>query len=221
MEDLDLFKDLLEDDEETEEEKQSRKNKDAEEARKRREAEEKAKAEKEAKDKEEAEKKAKAEAEAKAKAEAEAKAKAEADKKAREDQNGRTTKLGEQLKSFSEKHPEIDLKELDKDVAFKKFIDGKLLGKKDFSVLYEEYLEVKKELSGKTQQEIEENYRRKAGSSAGSAGDKSGGGSKQDDVYTEAELEALSSKIPLMSDAEYKKIEEKLKKSTNFYKAKK
>lgn len=217
----DLFKDLLEDaDEDSDEEEKSeeekkkeeeerQKNKNAEEARKRREAEAKAKAEEDAK--------AKAEADAKAKAETETK---EADEKSKKHEENRT-KLGEQLIEFSKKYPDVKLADLDKDKAFKQYIDEKLLGKKSFIQLYEEFAEVKKAISGnkddKQEQDAGEDPR--ANASSGSATGK-GSGSGATDIYSEEEFDKLVSKIPLMSDNEFKKVEAKFNKSYLYYKKK-
>ena len=221
----DLFKDLLEDtDEDSEEEEKSeeekkkeeeerQKNKNAEEARKRREAEAKAKADADAK----AEAEAKAEADAKAKAEAEKK---EADEKSKKHEENRA-KLGEQLIEFSKKYPDVKLADLDKDKAFKQYIDEKLLGKKSFIQLYEEFVEVKKAISGnkddKNEQDGGEDPR--ANASSGSATGK-GSSSSGVDVYSEEEFDRLVSKIPFMSDNEFKKIEAKFNKSYSYYKKK-
>jgi membrane protein involved in colicin uptake len=219
----DLFKDLLEDtDEDSEEEEKSeeekkkeeeerQKNKNAEEARKRREAEAKAKSD--------------ADAKAKADADAAAKAKAETetngtDEKAKKNEENRA-KLGEQLIEFSKKYPDVKLTDLDKDKAFKQYIDEKLLGKKSFIQLYEEFVEVKKAISGnkddKNEQDGGEDPR--ANASSGSSTGK-GSGSGATDVYSEEEFDRLVSKIPFMSDNEFKKIEAKFNKSYSYYKKK-
>lgn len=202
----DFFEDLLKDEPELSEEEKRKKNKDAEEARKRREAEEKAK--------KEAEEKAKAEAEEKAKAEAEEKARLEAEQKKRSEQ---TQKLGDQLIQFKKAYPDVDLQTLDKDANFKNFIDGKLLGKKDFKTLYEDYLNLTSSISGKTADEIKKIHQIKAGSSTGTSTPQ-GTPKVSDDVYSREELDRLTRKLPLMSDAEAKKIMAKFDKSVEFYK---
>lgn len=213
-EELDLFKDLLDgdDDDLTAEEKtvadeeQRRKNKDAEEARKRREAEAKAEAEKSAAAKAEADRIASE----KAKTETEAKEKTK---------NDRTNQLGEELLEFKKKYQNVELVELDKDVNFKKYIDGKLLGKKKFTELYEEYLELRSNLSGKTADEIRANYERKANVSTGSqAGPAT---TIPADIYSEEELKRLADKLPFMHSKEVDKIETKLAKSIAYYENKK
>jgi hypothetical protein len=209
-----FFEDLLddiddnEDEEENNEDKgdgkkdnRSQKNRDAEEARKRREAEEKAKREEE--------ERKKAEEEAKRKAE-------EEKKKAEENASKKTQKLGEQLVDFKKKYPDVDLAELDNDKSFKRYIDGKLLGKKDFTSLYEEYLEMKSELSGVSQDEVRKNYERKAKSSSGTAIPR--GNDNPTEVYSEEELKRITDKLPYMSDKETNKIMEKFEKSVEFYK---
>ena len=192
----------------TEEEKQRRKNKDAEEARKRRETEAKAKAEEEAQAKAEAEKKA---AEAKAKAESDAKAEAEKVKK----QNA----LGSQLVDFKKKYPEIDLAALDNDRAFKSFINGKLLGKQDFTTIYEDYLETRGTITGQTREQTQELYKLKAQVSTGPA--KGAGNPDVKDVYSEEEMKKLADRLPFMSRKDAQAVTEKIERSIAYYKNKK
>lgn len=181
------------------EEEQRIKNKNAEEARKRRESELKLKEEK----KKEQEKVEQPKVE---------------QPKVETPKQDETNKLGEQLVSFKTKYPDVDLSQLDKDVQFKKYIDGKLLGKKDFTVLYEEYMELRSEISGTPKSEVQKNYERKAQSSSGSSVQT--GVSNAQDVYSEEELSKLALRLPLMSDKEAKKIMEKFDKSIQFYKKK-
>lgn len=185
------------------EEKQRRKNKDAEEARKRREAEAKEKAEKE-----------KREAEEKAQKEEEAKKALEEKNQEAEERNRKTNLLGEQLIKFKDKYPQVDLKELDNDKHFKKYINGKLLGKQDFTNLYEEYVEFKAELVGVEKETIQRNYQ-KASSSSGSSKSNS---EVVGEIYSEEELRKLSERLPFMSRKEAAKIEDKLNRSINYYK---
>lgn len=207
-EEQDFFKDVLDDPEveevekldaegeETEQQKKDRsqKNIDAEAKRKRLEAEAKAQ---------------KALEEKKAKEEAEA----QKQKEAKEKQIG---SLGKQLDEFKKEFPDVDLKELDKDKSFKRYIDGKLLGKKHFTDLYKEYLEVRSELSGKPKEEVETNYKKKADSSSGSSTPKSE--TNPNDVYSEEEYNQIIAKLPYMTDAEVRKVMEKFDKSTKYYK---
>lgn len=203
----DFFEDLLKEEVvETNEEEQRRKNKDAEEARKRREAEEKAK--------KEAEEKAKLEAEEKAKQEAETKAKAEEEQKKKNEQ---TRKLGDQLVAFKQKYPEVDLGTLDKDTNFKKFIDGKLLGRKEFTQLYEDYVDLTSSVSGKTPDDVKKIHQIKANSSTGTA-TPAGSTTKETDIYSKEELDRITRKLPFMSDSESKKVMAKFEKSVEFYK---
>lgn len=203
----------------TEEEKLRRKNKDAEEARKRREAEAKAKAEEEAKAKEEAEKKAaeeKAEAEKKAaeeKAAEEAKAKAEAEKV--KNQNA----LGSQLVDFKKKYPEIDLAALDSDGAFKSFMKGKLLGKQDFTAIYEDYLEARGTITGQSREETQARYKLKAEVSTSSSN--GSGNPDVKDVYSEEEMKKLAAKLPFMSRKDAEAVNAKIERSIAYYKNKK
>lgn len=219
-----------EDPEETDEEKAKKeeelqKNKNAEEARKRREAEAKKKLEEEAKAKLEAEAKAKLEEE-KAKAEAEAEAKAKAEKEAKEKESNKEKEtqkeekvatLGEQISKFKEKYPNVELKALDNDKAFRKYIDGKLLGKKDFTELYEEFVDFKSEITSVEKETIEKNYI-KANSSAGSL---KSNPNDIAEVYTEQELEEITRKMPTMRPSDVDKIYAKFKKSVSYYENKK
>ncbi len=213
-EEQDFFKDVLDDPEvdetekldaegnETEQQKKDRsqKNIDAEAKRKRLEAEAKAQ---------------KALEEKKAKEEAEAQKQKEAEDKQREAREKQLGSLGKQLDDFKKDFPDVDLKELDKDKSFKRYIDGKLLGKKHFTDLYKEYLEVRSELSGKSKEEVETNYKKKAGSSSGSSIPKSE--TNPNDVYSEEEYNQIVAKLPYMSDAEARKVMAKFDKSTKYY----
>lgn len=153
--------------------------------------------------------------EARKRREAEAKAKAEEEAK-KQEETKKTNVLGEQLVTFKKKYPNIDLKELDNDKQFKNYIDGKLLGKKDFTILYEDFVELKSELSKTTSNEATRNHEAKAKASSGSP--KSSASNQGPDVYTEEEIQKLSKKIPLMSDKEVKKVLEKFDRSIEFHK---
>jgi colicin import membrane protein len=198
LEDVDTEKEV-----EDNEEQQRQKNKDAEEARKRRAAEAKAKADEEAAKK----------AELQAKVVAPTPAKPEEQVKPQPDVN----KLGQQLVDFKSKYPEMDLSQLDADKAFKKYIDGKLLGKKDFTALYEEYVELKAEITGVEQKVVRNNYQKAQSSSGSSVSPVANRG----EVYSEEELRKLASRLPTMNPKEASKIEEKLKKSIAYYDSKK
>lgn len=220
MAEKDFFEDLLKDfdnpKEETQdisEEEQRRKNKDAEEARKRREAEAKEKAEAEAKAKEEAEKQEQVK-EPEEKVEQPAKVEPQPEVKQKAEQ---TNRLGEQLVQFKTKYPEVDLATLDKDTNFKKFINGKLLGKQNFIELYDDYIELTSSISGKTQEDLKKNYTLKANASSGTS-KPAGKAEVVAEVYTQEELARLTARIPLMSDKEVKKIQEKFDRSVDYYK---
>jgi hypothetical protein len=190
-------------------EQEIRKNKDAEEARKRREAEAKA-----AKQNPPAEEPKKVEAQpapTKIPVTAEApKPNAEPVKDPKVEQVNR---LGEQLIEFKQKYPDVDLAKLDGDRTFKRFVEGKLLGKKNFTQIYEEYDEFRKELSGQSQQQAA-NSAVKAQASTGSPVSTATTGT---DVYSEDELRRISEKLPFMSPKEAAKIEAKFKRSINYY----
>jgi hypothetical protein len=190
--------------EELTEEQKRQKNKDAEEARKRRAAEVKAKADEEA---------AK-QAELQAKVVATEPAKPEVKQEpAKQDVN----KLGEELVDFKSKYPDVDLLTLDSDKSFKRFIDGKLLGKKNFTILYEEYVELKSEITGVEQKVIRTNYQKAQSSSGSSVSPVANRG----EVFSEEELRKVASRLPTMNPREAAKIEEKLKKSIAYYDSKK
>jgi len=206
-EDEDFINSLLEDVDTQEkqdenDEEQRRKNKDAEEARKRRAAEAKAKADAEAAKQ--------AELQAKVAEPAEAKP---VEEKPVEQPKQDVNKLGQQLVDFKSKYPEIDLAQLDGDKAFKKYIDGKLLGKKDFTALYEEYVELKSEITGVEQKVIKTNYQKAQSSSGSSVSPVANRG----EVFSEEELRKIASRLPTMNPKEAAKIEEKLKKSIAYY----
>jgi hypothetical protein len=186
-----------EEESEEKEEEIRRRNKDAEEARKRRAAEAKVKEEQpkpEPKKVEETVKEEQPEQETK-------------------QEVPNVNKLGEQLVQFKSKYPDVDLANLDNDKTFKKFIDGKLLGKKDFTKLYEEYVELKAEITGVEQQVVQKNYQ-KAKSSSGSSISPT---TTADEVYSEEDLRKISQRLPFMNPKEAAKIEAKLKKSIAYY----
>lgn len=201
LEDVDTEKEA-----EANEEEQRRKNKDAEEARKRRAAEAKAKAEEDAK---------KAELQAKVAPTPEAKPQEQV--KPQPQPQPDVNKLGQQLVDFKSKYPDIDLAQLDNDKAFKKFIDGKLLGKKEFTALYEEYVELKAEITGVEQKVVKTNYQKAQSSSGSSVSPVANRG----EVFSEEELRKIASRLPTMNPKEAAKIEEKLKKSIAYYDSKK
>jgi hypothetical protein len=209
------FKDLLTDDEELNEiakpklsEDQLRKNKDAEEARKRREAE--AKQKKEAEAKQTVEQPAPANIPATAEVKPEKSAEPAIDPKAEQ-----VNKLGEQLVQFKTKYPDVDLAKLDGDKSFKRFIDGRIMGKKDFTKLYEEYQEFRNEMGLQAQNQ---NSQIKAQSSTGSPVSTANVGT---DVFSEDELRRVSEKLPFMSPKEAAKVEAKFKRSIDYYENKK
>lgn len=209
------FKDLLADDEELNElakpkptEEELRKNKNAEEARKRREAE--------AKQKKEAEAKQTVEQPAPTNKPVNAEVKPEKTAEPAPDQKvEQVNKLGEQLVQFKTKYPDVDLAKLDGDKSFKRFIDGKLMGKKDFTKLYEEYQEFRNEMGLQAQNQ---NSQIKAQASTGSPVSTASTGT---DVFSEDELRRVSEKLPFMSPKEAAKIEAKFKRSIDYYDNKK
>lgn len=168
-------------------EKERQKNKDAEEARKRREKEEKEKK------------------------------RLEDEKKAQEEKKETSTQvLGKQLNDFTKKYPNINLKSLDDDKHFTRFISGKLLGKKDFTELYEEYIEFKKDLSGKSESDIVRDYEKKKQASPGSLG-VGGADVETAEVYTKKELEDISAKLPFMTENQVAAVMAKYEKSIEYH----
>lgn len=150
--------------------------------------------------------------EARKRREAEEKVELEEEQKKKENAK-RTNKLGEQLISFKQTYPDVDLKVLDADVHFKRYIDGKILGKKDFTELYEEFVSFRNEVSKRDPQVVSNET--KANSSTGSQ--QSVGNNTGADVFTEKELETITRKIPLLSDKEARKVMEKFERSVLYY----
>lgn len=185
------------------EEAQRIKNKNAEEARKRREAEAKAKQEEEPSE---------PQVEAKEDKE-EPKVEAKVEEVVEETPDKTVNRLGEQLVDFKKKYPNVDLQELDNDKSFKRYIDGKLLGSKDFTALYEEFVDFKAEITGVEVGAVQRNYI-KAQSSSGSSTSTS---TTTGDVFSEEEMRQISQKMPLMNPKDIAKIEEKLKRSIAYY----
>lgn len=186
------------------EEAQRIKNKNAEEARKRREAE--------AKQTEAKVEEPKAEVKEEVKVE-EKKPEPVVEEVKEEPKKDNVNRLGQQLVQFKQKYPQVDLEQLDNDKVFKRYIDGKLLGSKNFTDLYEEFVAFKSELSGVESQVIQRNYV-KAQSSSGSSTSTS---TTSGDVYSEDEMRQISSKLPLMNPRDVAKVEEKLKRSIAYY----
>jgi hypothetical protein len=228
-EDDEFFKDLLGEDNKvdgkTEEltEEQRLKNKNAEEARKRREAEAKLNQQGNQKPVEEkpavANDKNPSEQPATANIPATAEVKTEEKpSQPQETQAQQVNKLGEQLVAFKQKYPNVDLAQLDKDTGFKKFVNGKLLGKQNFTQLYEEFVSFKSELTGQDNNTVVQNYQKKAASSTGSSITTAPGNS---DVFSEQELQQIAQKLPFMSPKKAAEIKDKLKRSIAFYDKKK
>lgn len=196
------------------EEAQRLKNKNAEEARKRREAEAKAaKAQEEEPKEEEPQEEEAVETKEEVEEEVKEEPKVEAKEEPKEEN---VNKLGKQLVSFKNKYPQVDLEQLDQDKAFKRYIDGKLLGTKDFTKLYEEFVEMKAEIQGVESNTIQRNYIKAQSSSGTSTSTNATAG----DVFSEEELRKLSQRIPVMNPKDVAKLEEKLKRSIAYYEKK-
>ena len=209
----DFFNDVIEEPEVKEEgqqlsdEEQRQKNKNAEEARKRR--------EREAKEKQQQETPAEPQ-----QPKEEEKPKEEPPQPPKDEKSERDKKveeLGRQLYDFQTKYPDVDIATLDKDVHFKNYLEGKLLGKKNFTELYEEYVSLKTELSGKEKEAIINEYLKKQSSSGSSAKN----ASQTDDVYSEDELNEVATKLQTMNPSDAKKVREKFYRSLKYYENKK
>lgn len=188
--------------EEESEEKKRRREEESEEEKRRREEEQR----KKNKDAEEARKRREREAK---------------EKKAQEKSEEQRNELGRQLVDFKKKYPDVDLAALDNDKRFARFIEGKLLGKKDFTQLYEEYVDFVKEIGGTAGIDVQKEHMLKERSSSGSS--RSGGGyvSGGSDVYSEQDLERIAARIPFMTEKEAMQVLPKFEKSVEFYKNKK
>jgi outer membrane biosynthesis protein TonB len=212
--DVDLFKDLLDDfdDDEDEEDDEGKKSDgekppaETDEEKKKREEEEQKK-----KQEEEQRRKNKDAEEARKRREREAKEAAEKEKK-----SAQVKQLGQQMLDCTKKYPNLVIAELDKDENFKKFIDGKLLGKKTFTELYEDYVEMRRSFSEKSSEEVRQQYEKKELPSSGAPF--SSGSPQNAQYYSMDELNKLAEKIPFMNDEEYAKVADKFEKSLEFYK---
>lgn len=143
------------------------------------------------------------------------------EKKAQEKSEEQRNELGRQLVDFKKKYPDIDLAALDNDKRFARFIEGKLLGKKDFTQLYEEYVDFVKEIGGTTGIDIQKEHMLKERSSSGSSRSSGGYVSGGSDVYSERDLERIAARIPFMTEKEAMQVLPKFEKSIEFYKNKK
>lgn len=143
------------------------------------------------------------------------------EKKAQEKSEEQRNELGRQLVDFKKKYPDVDLAALDNDKRFARFIEGKLLGKKDFTQLYEEYVDFVKEIGGTAGIDIQKEHMLKERSSSGSSRSSGGYVSGGSDVYSERDLERIAARIPFMTEKEAMQVLPKFEKSIEFYKNKK
>ena len=143
------------------------------------------------------------------------------EKKAQEKSEEQRNELGRQLVDFKKKYPDVDLAALDNDKKFARFIEGKLLGKKDFTQLYEEYVDFVKEIGGTAGIDIQKEHMLKERSSSGSSRSSGGYVSGGSDVYSEQDLERIAARIPFMTEKEAMQVLPKFEKSIEFYKNKK
>lgn len=143
------------------------------------------------------------------------------EKKAQDKSEEQRNELGRQLVDFKKKYPDIDLAALDNDKRFARFIEGKLLGKKDFTQLYEEYVDFVKEIGGTAGIDIQKEHMLKERSSSGSSRSSGGYVSGGTDVYSERDLERIAARIPFMTEKEAMQVLPKFEKSIEFYKNKK
>jgi DNA mismatch repair ATPase MutL len=143
------------------------------------------------------------------------------EKKAQDKSEEQRNELGRQLVDFKKKYPDVDLAALDNDKRFARFIEGKLLGKKDFTQLYEEYVDFVKEIGGTAGIDIQKEHMLKERSSSGSSRSSGGYVSGGSDVYSERDLERIAARIPFMTEKEAMQVLPKFEKSIEFYKNKK
>jgi DNA mismatch repair ATPase MutL len=143
------------------------------------------------------------------------------EKKAQDKSEEQRNELGRQLVDFKKKYPDVDLAALDNDKRFARFIEGKLLGKKDFTQLYEEYVDFVKEIGGTAGIDIQKEHMLKERSSSGSSRSSGGYVSGDTDVYSERDLEKIAARIPFMTEREVMQVLPKFEKSIEFYKNKK
>lgn len=143
------------------------------------------------------------------------------EKKAQDKSEEQRNELGRQLVDFKKKYPDVDLAALDNDKRFARFIEGKLLGKKDFTQLYEEYVDFVKEIGGTAGIDIQKEHMLKERSSSGSSRSSGGYVSGGTDVYSERDLERIAARIPFMTEREVMQVLPKFEKSIEFYKNKK
>jgi len=143
------------------------------------------------------------------------------EKKAQDKSEEQRNELGRQLVDFKKKYPDIDLAALDNDKRFARFVEGKLLGKKDFTQLYEEYVDFVKEIGGTAGIDIQKEHMLKERSSSGSSRSSGGYVSGDTDVYSERDLEKIAARIPFMTEREVMQVLPKFEKSIEFYKNKK
>ena len=141
------------------------------------------------------------------------------EKKAQDKSEEQRNELGRQLVDFKKKYPDVDLAALDNDKRFARFIEGKLLGKKDFTQLYEEYVDFVKEIGGTAGIDIQKEHMLKERSSSGSSRSSGGYVSGDTDVYSERDLERIAARIPFMTEKECKCCRNL--KNSSFYKNKK
>lgn len=182
------------------------KNKNAEEARKRREAEAKAKAE--AEEKEEAKKE-----------NPKTKEEEEDSDEDEDDDDVKTKELTpqEQVKELANKHPDVDLGELDRNKDFQEYLQGKWhKNGKTITEIYEAFIDFETRISKKEKKEIESKYKKSGPSIKGGGGN--GGNGKDEQIYSMEELQSISEKMPFMKPSEYAKIEEKFERSVKHHK---
>lgn len=171
------------------EEEQREKNKNAEEARKRR--------AKEAREKEEEE------------------ARQEKEERKKEFEETNVNKLGEQLSEFTKAYPNVDLAKLDSDENFKNYIDGKLLGRKDFTELYEDYIDLMSSVSDSEEVKLRHQIKSQA-----SSGTTHSSGEGVPEIYSEEDFNKLVERMPTMKQSEIDSVWEKFQNSLKFYKKK-
>jgi hypothetical protein len=91
-----------------------------------------------------------------------------------------------------------------------------LLGKKDFTKLYEEYVELKSEITGVELNIVRNNYQKAQSSSGSSIAPIEASG----EIYSEEELRKIAKRLPFMQPSEANQVEVKLRKSIAYYEGK-
>jgi len=111
--------------------------------------------------------------------------KAESERKKRESEEA----VEKDLKTFSEKHPDIDVKKLIDDEDFQEFAEGKF-GRKSLTEIYDAYMKHVEKIGTEAAKKVAKSFAiKKANPGSASEGSKGGG---EGEFYTEAEIDKMS-----------------------------